>query len=68
VVDRNGPASRAGLREGDVVTKIDDHRVSATEELIVEIRTHRPGEKVVLEYVRDGQHARASITLGSREG
>jgi putative serine protease PepD len=67
-VDRDGPASRADLREGDVVTKIDDRRVSATEELIVEIRTHRPGEKVVLEYVRDGQNARASVTLGSREG
>jgi putative serine protease PepD len=68
VVDRNGPASRAGLREGDVVTKIDDHRVSATEELIVEIRTRRPGEKVVLEYARDGRNARATVTLGSREG
>jgi putative serine protease PepD len=67
-VDRNGPAGRAGLREGDRVTKIDDRRVSATEELIVEIRTRRPGEKVVLEYWRGGQNARATITLGSREG
>jgi len=67
-VDRNGPASRAGLRVGDIITKIDNHRVSATEELIVGIRTHRPGEKVVLEYVRDGQNARATVTLGSREG
>jgi putative serine protease PepD len=67
-VDRNGPASRAGLRVSDVVTKIDDRRVSTTEELIVDIRTHRPGEKVVLEYVRDGRNARATVTLGSREG
>jgi putative serine protease PepD len=67
-VDRNGPAGRAGLREGDRVTKIDDRRVSATEELIVEIRTRRPGEKVVLEYARGSQNARATVTLGSREG
>ena len=67
-VDRTGPAGRAGLRVGDRVTKIDDRRVSATEELIVEIRTRRPGEKVVLEYWRGGQNARATITLGSREG
>ena len=67
-VDSNGPASRAGLREGDRVTKIDDRRVSATEELIVEIRTRRPGEKVVLEYARGNQNARATVTLGSREG
>jgi putative serine protease PepD len=67
-VDRNGPAGRAGLRQGDLVTKIDDRRVDRTEELIVEIRTRRPGEKVVLEYERGNAKARATVTLGSREG
>ena len=67
-VDGEGPAGRAGLREGDLVTKIDDRRVDRTEELIVEIRTRRPGEKVVLEYERGNARARATVTLGSREG
>ena len=67
-VDRDGPAGRAGLREGDLVTKIDNRRVDETEELIVEIRTRRPGEKVVLEYERGNARARATVTLGSREG
>ena len=67
-VDRNGPAGRAGLRPGDLVSKIDDRRVDQTEELIVEIRTRRPGEKVVLEYERGNAKARATVTLGSREG
>jgi putative serine protease PepD len=67
-VDRDGPAGRAGLREGDLVTKIDDRRVDRTEELIVQIRTRRPGEKVVLEYERGNAKERATVTLGSREG
>jgi putative serine protease PepD len=67
-VDPNGPAGRAGLREGDLVTKIDDRRVDRTEELIVQIRTRRPGEKVVLEYERGNARERATVTLGSREG
>jgi len=67
-IDGNGPARRAGLREGDLITKIDDRRVDQTEELIVEIRTRRPGEKVVLEYERGNARARATVTLGSREG
>ncbi len=67
-VDRDGPAGRAGLREGDLVTKIDDRRVDRTEEMIVQIRTRRPGEKVVIEYERGNAKQRATVTLGSREG
>ena len=67
-VDRTGPARKAGLRTGDVVTKIDDLRVGRTEELIVKVRTRRPGEKVVLEYERGNATARATVTLGGREG
>ena len=67
-VDRDGPARRAGLREGDVITKIDNRRVARTEELIVQIRARRPGEKVVLEYERGNARERATVTLGSREG
>ena len=38
------------------------------EELIVQIRTRRPGEKVVLEYERGNAGDRATVTLGSRVG
>jgi putative serine protease PepD len=67
-VTGNGPADRAGLRKDDVVTKIDGQRVSATEELIVAVRSHRPGDRVTLTYQRNGQAREAEVTLGSREG
>ena len=67
-VTNNGPADRAGLRQGDVVTKIDGQTVSATEELIVAVRSHRPGDQVVLTYKRNGQVRDGRVTLGSREG
>jgi putative serine protease PepD len=67
-VTGNGPADRAGLRKDDVVTKIDGQRVSATEELIVAVRSHRPGDRVTLTYQRNGQLREAEVTLGSREG
>jgi putative serine protease PepD len=67
-VDEGGPAANAGLREGDVISKIDGKRVNTVEELIVTIRTHRPRETVVLEYARAEATRQARIVLGSREG
>ena len=63
-----GPVADAGLREGDVITKVDRKRVNTVEELIVTIRTHRPRETVVLEYERGEAPRQARIVLGSREG
>ena len=67
-VESGGPAAKAGLREGDVVTTIDRQPVTTMEELIVAIRTHRPGEQVTLAYSRGSNRARAVVTLGGREG
>ena len=67
-VDPDGPADQAGLQVDDVITQIDGQRVTAPEELIVAIRTHRPGDKVTLTYERGGQQGTAEVTLGSREG
>jgi putative serine protease PepD len=67
-VDADGPADDAGLRVDDVITAIDRQPVTSPEELIVAIRTHRPGDKVVLEYERGGRERTAEVTLGSREG
>ncbi|MFT4165827.1 MAG: trypsin-like peptidase domain-containing protein [Microlunatus sp.] len=67
-VDADGPADQAGLRVDDVITKIDDQAVDTAAELIVAIRTHRPGDKVTLTYQRGAQEQTAEVTLGSREG
>ena len=68
-VDAQGPAGKAGLRAGDVITRIDDEPLDGgMEELIVTVRTRRPGEVVVLDYRRGSSQAEASVTLGSKEG
>ena len=67
-VDPGGPAEKAGLKAGDVITKIDDQQVDTADELIVVIRTHRPGDRVTLTYQRGAQQQTAEVTLGSREG
>jgi putative serine protease PepD len=67
-VESGGPASTAGLEAGDVVTSIDGKVVTNMQELIVTIRTHRPGERVTLQYERGGSKRQAEVTLGSKEG
>ena len=67
-VDAQGPAAKAGLHVKDVITNVDGQQVNTMEELIVDIRTQRPGDVVVFDYVRGSTRAQARVTLGGREG
>jgi len=67
-VTPNGPAAKAGLKPGDVITKLDDRVIDSGPTLIGEIWTHKPGDTVKLTYTRDGKQQTAEVTLGQREG
>jgi putative serine protease PepD len=67
-VTGGGSASKAGLERGDVVTKVGDRSIPDADALIAAVRSHRPGDKVTLTYVRDGSSHTTSATLGSDGG
>jgi putative serine protease PepD len=58
-----GPAAKAGLRAGDLITEIDGIKISTPEELIVEIRTHDVGDEVTITYIRGKQSLTAKLIL-----
>ncbi|MFV0128974.1 S1C family serine protease [Streptomyces sp. HMX112] len=64
----NGPAAKAGLRAGDVITKFGDKVIDSGPTLISEIWTHQPGDKVTLTYQRGGKESTVQVTLGQRKG
>jgi putative serine protease PepD len=64
-VQSGGPADKAGLRQGDVVTKVDDRRVTDADSLIVAVRSHDPGDAVTLTLTRNGSQKTIKVTLGS---
>ncbi|MDH6625036.1 putative serine protease PepD [Streptomyces sp. LBL] len=67
-VEAGGPAAKAGLKPGDVITKLDDHVIDSGPTLIGEIWTHKPGDKVTITYERGGKTHTVELTLGSRTG
>jgi len=58
-----GPAAKAGLRAGDLITEIDGKKINTAEELIVEIRTHNVGDEVTVTYIRGKQTGTAKLIL-----
>ncbi|HJY43608.1 MAG TPA: trypsin-like peptidase domain-containing protein [Propionibacteriaceae bacterium] len=68
-VDAQGPAGKAGLRVGDLITGIDGEPIDGgMEQLIVTIRARRPGDVVVLNYTRGSARGEVRVTLGSKVG
>ncbi|MFI1164815.1 S1C family serine protease [Streptomyces sp. NPDC020801] len=67
-VEPGGPADKAGLKPGDVISKLDDRVIDSGPTLIGEIWTHKPGDKVTITYQRGGKEHTVDLTLGSRAG
>lgn len=66
VITSGGAADKAGLKVGDVVTKIDSSTVNDGNELVAIVRGHRPGDKVTIYFKRNGKEMSASVALGTQ--
>ncbi|MEU5728702.1 trypsin-like peptidase domain-containing protein [Streptomyces antimycoticus] len=64
-VTSDGPGDKAGIKAGDVITEVDGVPVHSGQELIVKIRSHRPGDRLALTLKREGKTRTAELTLGS---
>lgn len=64
----NSSAAAAGVKAGDVVTKIDDQAVNSSPELLEIVGKHRPGDVLKLSVLRDGSVREFNVTLKNRTG
>ena len=67
-VSEDGNGAEAGLKEGDVITKVDGKPIVKMSELQEMINAKRPGDKITLTYLRNKKKIEKTITLKNAQG
>ncbi|MES1215856.1 MAG: PDZ domain-containing protein [Bacteroidota bacterium] len=67
-VSKESAAEKAGLKEDDIITKIDDKKIEDPDDLTKAIREHKPGDKVKVIYLRDKKEQFAVAELTKWKG
>jgi len=63
----SGPAEKAGIKVGDIITAIDGRSIKDGDDLVNEIASRRPGSTIRLGYLRDGKQSDTTVTIGDRD-
>jgi Do/DeqQ family serine protease len=58
-----GGAQSAGLKKGDIITKVEGNKIQSSSDLQERVGRLRPGDKLNLSYVRDGNERTTSVVL-----
>ena len=65
-VEAESPAGKAGVQPGDVVRAVNGRAVFSPRDLAVDVAAVKPGEKALLEIVRDGAVQSLAVTAAAR--
>ena len=66
-VQPGGPADKAGIKPGDIITSIDGRSIKDGDDLVNDIASRRPGSSIRLGFMRDGKPQDATVTVGDRD-
>jgi putative serine protease PepD len=66
-VSANGPAQKAGLKTGDVITRLGGKPVDSVDELIVLLRSFKVGDTITVSYLRGGSAKTARLVLADKK-
>ncbi|MFL5744057.1 MAG: PDZ domain-containing protein [Niastella sp.] len=65
-VTENSAADKAGLKENDIITKIDDETIATPDDVTRIVRKHKPDDKIEITYDRKGKTEKTTVTLGKK--
>lgn len=63
-----GGAYAAGLRKGDIITRVNGNEVNSSAEVVGLVSSYKPGDKVAINYVRNGKENSTFVTLKNKVG
>lgn len=63
-VAQGGPADKAGIQAGDVITEIDGTKIAYVDEAILAVKSHNPGDTISVTINRHGRTLNVNVTLG----
>lgn len=66
-VTKESAASKAGLQANDIITKVNDHKIESSSDLIETIHALKPETKITISYLRDGKENTTNAILGVRK-
>ena len=67
-VSKGSAADRHGLKEGDIITKIGDHKIEEAGDVTKAVRAHKPGDKVDVVLIRNGKEQKHTVELDKWKG
>ena len=65
-VNKGSAGDEAGLKNKDVITKINGFAVNSSPELQEQVAQYRPGDKISVEFIRNGETHSATVTLKNK--
>ena len=67
-VTTDGAAKEAGLKGGDVITKVEGVKINDWPDMLEQVGRHRPGDKIKVAYIRDDKEYESVVTLKNKSG
>ena len=67
-VTKDGGAYAAGIRKGDIITKLNEIPVSSGAEMQEQVSRYKPGDKITVTYLRAGKENTANVNLKNKAG
>jgi serine protease Do len=67
-ISKGSTAFKAGLKEGDIITRVDEINIDGPESLTEAIHKYKPEDKIALTFKREGKEQKMTVTLGKSPG